>query len=491
MPRPPALLALAALVAAALLLPPASAAEAQLVDPRISEARQSLTRYAPRGRSTYDTLRDLSEFLATAPEGPDAREARFLRAIAATDLCILAVRYREPEIEGRVAEAVGVPRDRLTAVIGEDLRGLEVGVYREAAERAGRALEALTALREGGTVRFEGLEGARRDALLVEAVHEVFSSRRPSVATLAAMSPGDPCADPDAACPEVYAAFDAPGRRAVRFLEEVSGALDRLEARAEAGDPFARQLAWSIPTDRLVFDGVEIAPKPRAAQAFPVFGGGQEGAPPSGAVLDVREDGVRFAFMPRARLTAGGVELVADGAPMLPGWHEVPLPRCYRPVVLPIEELVPEIRRFLGTSGVAVTTSTPVPAHLLSRVFLSLAQAGVEDYGLLGVDERGIARLLPVELVRGDAPENHGSRHVFVRLGGYSVQVRGRGLSAIPRVRGDDGFHFDVEALAAAVDEGPPHGDRSLSFMSVVPSDVVAEAAFGLSGGAPVTWIVP
>ncbi|HJL20275.1 MAG TPA: hypothetical protein RMH99_31700, partial [Sandaracinaceae bacterium LLY-WYZ-13_1] len=233
-----------ALTAALLGAAPAAASADGLPAPALREARQALSSYDVNG-GTVEVIGELSSFLSEA-QGADAREARFLRAVAAADLVLIARGQRRDDVPARVAEALGVERDRLVSFLRTELGHLDLGVYAPVARECRWALDALERREEDPAFLRDG-RGERRDVLFVNAVVDALGAPE-EIRRLAAFG-ADPCAE-DAECPT--AAFSATGRRAIEALREAHAALGRLEHIQSTGEPLAASLAAITTVDGAV-----------------------------------------------------------------------------------------------------------------------------------------------------------------------------------------------------------------------------------------------
>lgn len=463
--------AVAALVLALSLPAPVARADRGAAT-ELARIRRELVTYEPDG-GTLRALRDLNGIVARTLRGPTQREARYLRAVAATDLLLIARSRRDDGATRAVAAALGLAPDALVGALDRELADLEVGAFAEAARECRWSLAVLARRSADARTLREG-HGARRDVLFVSAVVDALG-RDDEIARLARLG-----AEPCGAEPCALAAFTAEGRRAASALREASLALARLERVAEGGDPFAASLAGVVAVDGAVLHTAELSLTP----ALPGWLGARAagGGEPSRAalILVVRGDAIDYAYVPAARLRGGEVELVSPGEPALPSFASLPLADDGRAALAPLEALIAPLaalREPLGAEArVGIAAEDGVQAWTMSRVIVTMVRAGYAAPDLLARAGSGEARSLPVDLVMGQEAE--ADLAVFVRLGGYTLRD-GHGARDIPRVRDASGLRFDVDALARSA--RPRRGARaSLRYMGGVSWGAVLDAAFRL-----------
>ncbi|MFW5921215.1 MAG: hypothetical protein ACOCUS_05190 [Polyangiales bacterium] len=461
---------------------------------QLHDARLDLARYDLEGERTIDVLRRL-ERIATRPHiaDADAREARFLRAMAATDLVVAAVRTDDETLLQRVAGAFDVSPDAVAPTLEGELRSLMFGIYAAGARDAVAALEVIESMSAGEAPDWTEHGGLRRDALFVAAAVRQATGADDPVGALAALA-DDPCDAMIELCPVPYAHFDAKARRAMGALVQARGALDRLARAADGGDPLPRALAPALGSDREHLRGVVLRPSPRVRDLS--LSPASPGARPVRAdlMVEVSEDRVRWGWMPRVRLDGEG-EIVVDapGTPVLPKTDSLALPRDFRPAVSPVadvREAFEELAR-AGADRIAFGATPSTPAHVLARVLKSAEEAQMQPAALAGIGEADTLRGVPVKLVRARHAGDLSSQvRVKVRLGGYSL-VTPRGSTDLPRVRDEQGLRFDVAGLLARA-EAEPIDSAQLDFMTVVSSGPVTAAAFRIAPEKqPQTLVLP
>jgi len=456
---------------------------AQAQAPGLDSARRALATYDLEGDVTLEVIRQLGSIMAHPPGRRQAREAAFLRDMAAADLLML-----EPSdaMRLRVAQALGVDADEVVAWLTADLRRAAVGPYRES---AAQGLDAL-ALRGSDSPDYSRAQGPRRDAQLLTAVQLALASARP-IESLATLHP-DPCAD-GATCSEALEHFGSSGRRAVSALVEARACVFRLVEASAGGEPFARAAAQALPGIVAAMDAAVLMPAPRLPEdaSLPAVAEG-EAVAHFDAVLLLRDRELRLGYAAHARVAESGeVTLEPADVPLLPDTRTFRLPGGFRPVVSAIPALTRALPEALEGQEVALGVSPEVPAHVMSRVFLSARDAHIEPRLLLARTTGGGLRAMAFRGVAAGERLPPSEMRVHVRLGGYAV-VSAAGTSvSLPRVRGEDGLQFDVAGLSQLVDQRSP-GSASLRFMSVVDSGPVLLAAFGMEPTSDaLTMVIP
>jgi hypothetical protein len=492
-------------VMVALAVPPAAAeaqarAQGKLGVRAVHDARRSLARYDLTGDETTGMITSLAEVIERVKRPADRREARFLRAMAAADLVIIAACLNDPGLRDRVARAWGVDAAGLTAQLQRELEALQVGVYTDAASDALDALRILH-VESGADPSWADLaslrspEALRSRVLFTAAVRRaLMDASEDPVAALAPMGT-DPCAaedDPD--CTKDLLRFDAPGRRAIGVLRSAWRALDLLAQARTQGDPFPAAMAPVLRKDRQALRDTVLSPGPRlVGEAAAGLARAPDGARALSAdvLVVVRQGEVQYGFVPKAKLgDQGEITVLAAGQPVLPDMSRHAIPRDFRPAVQPIDAVSDALGPAQGLRA-ALATADDVPGHVLARVIHSVGRASIRPVMLVGPSgEDGIRG---ARLRVGDTREGaDGSPEVsvLVRLGGYTVRTR-RGKTDVPRVRGADGLRFDVKGLGQQVGEQPPNG-AAVEFMTVVTMDPVAQAVFRVAPAqAPVQLLIP
>lgn len=463
-------------------------AAADLGHPAVERARQALSRYDLDGNASTRVIAALGRAIDELDQGADRREARFIRAMAAGDLVLIAHRLGDDDLRRRVAAAMDVPRERLLQQLVEELRELSVGVYGEAASDAADGLEAMDALDAGRSVDWTGISGARSDALFVTEIRRALERDDP-VAVLSSMAV-DPCrsdatdAEREEACSEALERFDGQGRRAVAALKEGGGAIVRLRAAGRTGDPFPRALDSRLSNDAQALQGAVLTPTPRLPEDASAVVAPAEGEPATAhLVLVIHPGQLRYGWTPQVRLGEDGeIQLGAPGRPMLPEMKAIAIPRDFRPAVTPVKGLADELRELGANEGatVAISASEDLMAHVVARVLHSARATGLKPSMLVGRAADGTARGVPIRVRDArEGPEGKPAARVFVRMGGYTVKTR-KGSTDVPRIRDDSGLHFDVDGLVRAAGGSAP-ASASLDFMTVAKMGPILKAAFHIA----------
>ncbi|MEM1416614.1 MAG: hypothetical protein AAGH15_17010, partial [Myxococcota bacterium] len=433
----------------------------------LHRSRHALRTYDLEGSGSTDVLRALGGFVASQPEGPLRREGRFLRTVAAADLVLLSDHHGTPELVGRVAEAYGVAPQALLWQLDADLEAIAIGIYAPVAEDARHALQRLA-----GTATGDRPEGARGDLLRLAEIRQAASAREP-LAALAAIGE-DPC--PEGDCDDdVYAHFDASGRKAVAATAEIAAIVLRLRAQAPV-DPFAAAVLLDVDQDLEAVIGLELHPTPSLGAELHLAHAVDAAAPVDvDVVIAAQSDEVRFGFVPHVRFDAiGRPELIARGEPILPHTQSVALPRTLRPFPGALDALVEALRRAVPEDAiVALGTTCEAPAHLVTRAWISAETAERTPRFFVGADDADTLRGVAMD---GRHGASDAMNQLFVRLGGHSLKRRGGATFDIPRVRGDDGaLRFDYATLDARV-----ASDRttSLRYMSSLDGQSLTTTVF-------------
>lgn len=442
----------------------------------LNAARRALSRYEPSvdEGSTLRMLTELSAFAQTA-DPAQRREARFLRAAAATDLLVLARVRDDARLQPALEAALDVPAGSAYRYLDLELADCaQARVYAGPAAHM-RAALALASEPEPAKHldRYRDISGSERDLLFLHAVSKLASDAH-AVEALAAY--GEPLAEGTPAAQ----AFDAVGGKSVATLLEAGQALKRLELAAKHGDP----LAVSAIVERSVFSvtlpGIVIPASPKPLEGVRWAQG--QGTPE--LLLFAGGQGVRYAFAPSAQLDREGtLKLVGRGEPSLPNTAELRYPARAPGYVHPIAALSEWLSQVLAQQPdckVAVVVESDAPALALGNVVASLKKAGGNEVTLIGPDPQGqvVAQTVGVE-ERGQTDPLIAGRelNLRVRLGGYSIKLPNGTDQDIPRVRDSSGWHFDTAALSAQL--GRRRFDSSrISFVPGVPGDQVMAALY-------------
>lgn len=461
-----------ALTIALLLLP--TLASAQLTDARLDAARHALRSYDVHGDASTAVVADLTAYLAETEEGPTTRQAKFIRAMAAADLYLLAGYRGESALRARIAEAYGVAEDSLAETITADLRSMEFGVYAQGAREARTALHAFDA------GEHPDHPGARQDVAYVAAARVAATSDDP-IGHLAALSSPEACTG---SCAEIAGILAPTGRAAVAAVQEVFDAMDRLAQMAGAGDPFSAAMAADLPREQEAFRSIELHPPLDLHDLHLAPAGPRGHLVDPDALVVVTPHTVRFGWIPRVVFSEGHAALHAAGSPMLPHLGEIELPATLRPFPNSLAVVAQGLAPLRGARQIAITGTPDAEAHLLTRTILSVQRANLEPELLVGATESGF-RGVPLRAVRGT---NDSAISVYVRLGGHSLRRLGHSTT-LPRVRTDHGLEMDYVTLASSV---PENRSTAVRFMGSVPFESVASTVFHVAPRTrPVTLVLP
>ncbi len=460
--HPPRLFVLAAL--ALTLLGPTSAA-AQLEHPEVRRARERLVPYGP---STLSAIAELGAIVSAAERRFDRLDARYLRAVAATDLLLLDHLGQGGASVAEVAEALGVDARGVTSYLHDELTEVAAGPYFSESMDALRAIEVL----EGGQPS-SWAEQSSRHALMQ--LLEFFRRADGPIAGLADLG-NDPCAHRRCRRPWTY--FDEEGRRAVDALRRAHAMLGRLDARVRAGvDPLATAVGSQLEHLHERLRGLELAPTVNWGYLLQtptvVIDARGETAPPA-AVLHLDTDRLRFVPTPRVRLVGGEPVVVGEA-------QTLPLPTNRRAFVTPIDEVVAWLRELEVDGALALSVRPDVEALTMWQVIASADRAETSLTRLAVVDGHGRLHSRPFR-VEDTAPAN--GTQVFVRLGGYSVRTGSRSMR-LPRMHTDRGWVHDRDGLRQAVGRQPRVSFRT---MDVAPVALLFDAVF--TPDAPVATLV-
>lgn len=445
----------------------------------LASAREALTRY-DLGPSSA-SLRALGELAPVATGGgSDATEARAMRALAGAELWAAAVMLDDAAAEGRVAGALGVPATDAASHLREELALAARGPYRAACREATGLLDVLAALAGDGSA-LTGASGPRRDA-----AYALFARAHLDPAALATLGPD--------VSESAVASWDERSRRALGALREALAAASRARRAADAGDPLLALLSTEIASVSSAVTAVELRPQVDvpAAIGLPTLEGGA--VIPFDALVLVAEREVHLGRSPVVRVDATGALVHVLAGDVLPALRTVALAAELPAVPQALDDVVAAASA-LGLSPGATVVIAPtgaVPAHVISRVLLSLARASVTVTHLGAERADEVITAIPFRAVRA-AEAGTPDVRARVRLGGYAVARGERGRdTTLPRVRDAAGaLTFDVVGLRTFLAAGA-HASVALEAMATVEGvEVVRTAFLAVESGAAVTWLLP
>jgi|GEM_PF-4990850 len=466
----------------------------------VSQAQPALTSTALSALIPYDldgdrTTQALSVLRAeqrTVASSKRRGELAFMRAVALSDLWVIARATGRPELEKRVAESLGVEPGAVAQTLDGELAAVDSQVVSDVVADARQAVRMTQGTPTNTALGF----GVRSQALFLSRVTNALGNSadaRENVTRLAGLA-DDPCPQLTDACAPVYRTFERSGRQAVHALALASGA--KRAADLGAQDPFVVAMQSTIEGQERALKSVTLQPNVRLPQvqsrvhASPAGGD----AAPDLLVL-VAEDRIEYAFLPLVRVDDQGAVVLAESTqPVFPELAQVKLEGTFAPFVRPIDSLVSALRVLhekFPSAKVAVGGAPEIKAHMMARALLSAQSAGFSELALLGANADGELRSVDLELVGALKADAVGPREVSVvlRLGGFSVKRMGPTVT-IPRLKLENGFVFDFESLARA----RPRETKSakLTFMSDVATETLTETAFLMApSNQALTMVLP
>ena len=465
----------------------------------LPDARAALAEYDLEGDRTTSVIARLGEQIPSLG-GADAREARFIRAVAAADLFLLAQHHGgDGTLRERVAGALGLGETEVVPHLRAELATLAVGVYAETAIDARDALGLLARSRDReGDWADSRAAGARRDLAFLGALVAALE-RDASVRDVLASFSTDPCARRQrSSCPSPFDRLSATDRRAAAAIASGFAAIARLERAHEGGDPFALAIsdfverAREVLAERRAFRATPALP---AALSVVTVASRERRGPDVDAIVLLADGALHWGWVPHVSVRDDGeVELVAPEGPVLPATDRVALPPELRAALVPVGEVAPLFEALVRRDArVAIGAAPTAEGHVLARVLLTARRAGVASPHLIVRDAEGFGRAIPTELASGE--ESDALRRdvgVYVRLGGYSFSIAGTGVTDLPRVEGPDRqWRHDVQGLAAHAHRAR-YSTAKVRFMSSVPAGPLFAAAFAVApGSGPLTLVLP
>lgn len=446
----------------------------------LHDARLNLRTYDLSGETTIGVIRDLGQFiqrrsvdLTSDPEAEsEVREANYLRAMAASDLLILAHTLGESGVGERIADAYGTAPLALNPQLRHDLETLARGVYAEQAHDAARALAVLA-----GEASFApGDHGPRRDVLFLGKARELLAQDEAErLTTLRSIEPA-PGVRVDAPLETLVEA----DRRIVHNLACVFETFTRIERRVQGGDPFSAVVAEDTQRTREGFIGWNVPTSPNLETVLPRLSEVPGGTTELGdvrALAFVAMDGnravLRWGWLPRIETDAHGPSITAPGAPILPAVRTIPLPRNLPSFPRALPELVEQVRESIprGTE-IALGATSDTPGHVLQRVLLSMRNAQAAPRNLLAQRE-GQLVITRIQATPGD--DHEVVQAVRIRLGGHSIAIRRGPSRDVARVRTEEGWRFDWAGFERRV---RPMRSAAIEWMGGVDASAVYGTVF-------------
>lgn len=455
---------LAVAVLALSLLPSVVGAQA------LSDARDALTAYdvQPGGRA-LGALRDLGPLA-----GRGDAEARYLRAVAGTEIYAAATIGADDALLDRLATALGIAAPELATHLDAELLACHGGTFGRGADEARTLLRALT-LRTTDPSALLAMRGPHRDALLVMAF--LASDDRASlIADPCTTAHGRRIAEPG------ICDWDEPSRRALAAGREALRALSRAQRARADGDPMLALLGSHLETAGSAIAAIELhplmeLPETLGVVTLPATFASRGTAGNADALVVVSEAEVHLRVLPTVRVSGAGELVWVRAATSV----EVDLPREFPAVPQPLDALVSALGA-LGLPADARLILAPtagVPCHVLTRVVLSAQRAHLVVSHLGAHRESDGERLLLVPITAARESELSAiDARVQIQMGGYGLArgIRGR-AARIPRVRVDGHLMFDAATLATRLAPEAIH-TVALQAMGTVPAAELVHVAF-------------
>ncbi|HEX7480640.1 MAG TPA: hypothetical protein VF331_22760 [Polyangiales bacterium] len=464
----------------------------------LQQARLALAHYdlEAHDSTTLAALTQLSALMSDDTlDASEHNEVRFLRAAAASDLLVMAHVRSDLALQKALAAALGVGDGSVYDLLDAELASFSQPNYRRLTGQIRSALGSMRKQEAWPLPTLADTTGPQRDLLFVHSFIAACATDDDMISALS-RNGRDPCADA-AHCAEPYAAFDLRGRVAVHALMLAGQALVRVQAAVKAGDPLLTAAESDLAVFQILLADIELRPSPRPAhdETWMDASGSPSKLVPD-LMLWVSEQGMRYGFVPRVRLSAeGALQLEAAGEPALPKTGELKFTSKLRPFIHPLHELVDWLSPQLATHSaleIAVAPAQDTSALMLARILISLKRAGRDSAIVVGRSASQTEVAQAVRLVNTTLPETAAPEQLslYVRLGGYSLRMPGNvAAHNIPRVQDAQGFRFDTATLGQAL-AGKRVESSQLSFMSGVASEPLTLALFELGRSSQLLELV-
>jgi hypothetical protein len=282
-------------------------------------------------------------------------------------------------------------------------------------------------------------------------------------------------------------------RRALALYLALNAADQRLNHAAKLGDPLAIALAEPLAPLRAQLNALQLPLLPRlTAEAAPLTSLPlEERWPQLDGMFVVTSERITYQSMPTLSVNSSqpSVPLPAFAAlENVATLHDLPS------YVRPIDELVAfarSMRERVPSWSPAVSVPLMVPAHVLSRVLVSLSKAGAKEPLLIARTASGdiVSATLHVLVDGIDPPAARSDAKLRVRLGGYTVTLNSQ-VTDIPRVQDATGYHFDLPRLYGLLQKSSVK-HAAVSFQSDVSAVQLTLAVLGLpSASRPIEFTV-
>jgi len=329
--------------------------------------RTSVTRYDPNG-DLAEVVWDLGS-LALAPNPRVAMEARYLRAMVATDVLVYLDAHPAPWLRERIGRAMDVAPDRLEAAVRGELASLEAPFVAQAVTLE-HTLDALSST----ALPRPAADDTRAAILLVSRLGRLSGSEaREALATIGR----DPCRGAPR-CPAPYADLAPADRRVVEGLAVAARAIRSLESQTET-DPLATLASPALGGAMTAIRALQISTDPLAGWAT-LDAEPTDLVDAPAVLIAVGEGSARVARRAAFAIDADGfVRAVAGGVPSFPRSADVAVGRS-RDVRTLAALLAGEVSATDGSVGLFVDPHASSVA--LGRVIGALSQAGARRISL-------------------------------------------------------------------------------------------------------------
>lgn len=439
-----------------------------------------LVPYDLDGSRTLKALQGMSQEAQSLASGKRKEELAFVRAVALSDLWVIARATQREGLEKQVAESLGVEPAQTARELEAALVAVDHDVVRDIVRDAREAVR----MAEGSAPVDAGARGPRSESLFLSRITGAVSRNADPRANINQLERfgSDPCEQANApSCGELYRDFDLAGRKAIHAL--VRAAKAPAVFQRESKDPFVIAMEPVLTAQTRALSSITLQPNARLSQAMTRLQAVESGSAEAPDLLVLVSHGrIEYAFMPRVRINdVGAVVIEKSDAPSFPSMASVKFEDNFAPFVRPIDVVVQALRSLherFPSARVAVGGAPDLKAHVLARTFLSAQSAGFEKLSMLAATPAGEMRNVNVEIIGALRAADVGPRDlsVVVRLGGFTVKQAGPSVT-IPRVRNEGGFEFDYEGLRS---NAQPRKAKStkLTFMSDVTAKTLSETAF-------------
>ncbi|MBN1652442.1 MAG: hypothetical protein JXA30_01565 [Deltaproteobacteria bacterium] len=480
-----------------LMLSSQSTVRAQAGGFALQRIKRSLSHYDLQNGTTTNALRELNEFVNVVTVEHEIRQARFMRAIALSDLVVIATITEREELIEKLAEVMNIDRIILLAFIEQELEDYGRGANRLAGQQAAAAIQIAERGFDPRANETKRASVLLRDLFGLDAIYKSIKRGKGLAEALEAYTT-DPCALPKTNCLYPFSSFDAEGRKAAFALQQLGHALKRLQLAVKKGVPIARYFESYLKEISRALSDAELTPSPQIYQKLVAISkAARTSKTMPDAVIAVTESELRFGFVPKIKLTTeGSIRVITAGKPVLPEMSKVKLPTSYLPYIRQIDEVTRILKATLRHDtpvSVALGPGRDVPAHIIGRVLLSLRPLSVKEISMLGLGEDGSPHTVPMQVVstREIDEMNPAQVNLRIRLGGYTLKLGLGSKQDIPRIKGETGFQFDLDTLAAKVGERG-HRSAEVSFMGDVRSESLVAAMFRVApDNDPVRLVIP